>query len=106
MSDLSIPDAHLLDSYSRAVTTAVRKVRPAVIHIAVERKGAPPGSGSGFVLAPDGYALTNSHVASRATHLEVSLPDGRTTTATLVGDDPESDLAVIRLAAPGLGARR
>ncbi|HUP97541.1 MAG TPA: trypsin-like peptidase domain-containing protein [Usitatibacter sp.] len=97
MSDLSLPDAQLLDSYSQAVTTAVRKVRPAVVHIAVERKGASPGSGSGFVIAPDGYALTNSHVASKASHLEVSLPDGRTTGATLVGDDPDSDLAVIRL---------
>ena len=100
MSDLSLPDAALLDSYSQAVTSAVRKVRPAVVHIAVERKGAPPGSGSGFVIAPDGYALTNSHVASKASHLEVSLPDGRTAAATLVGDDPDSDLAVIRLGGP------
>ena len=100
MTDLSLPDAQLLDSYSQAVTAAVRRVRPAVVHIAVERKGAPPGSGSGFVIAPDGYALTNSHVASKASSLVVSLPDGRTTTASLVGDDPESDLAVIRLAGP------
>ena len=100
MGDLSPPGAGLLDSYSQAVTGAVRRVRPAVVHIAVERKGAAPGSGSGFVIAPDGYALTNSHVASRATSLVVSLPDGRETTATLVGDDPDSDLAVIRLAGP------
>ncbi len=100
MSDLSIPDSQLLDSYSQAVTQAVARIRPAVIHIAVERRGAPPGSGSGFVIAPDGYALTNSHVASKATNLVVSLPDGRETTAILVGDDPDSDLAVIRLAAP------
>ena len=100
MSDLAVPDAQLLDSYSQAVTQAVRRIRPAVIHIAVQRKGAPPGSGSGFVIAPDGYALTNSHVASKASHLVVSLPDGRESTASLVGDDPDSDLAVIRLAAP------
>jgi len=100
MSDLSVPDAELLDSYSQAVTGAVRKIRPAVVHIAVERKGGPPGSGSGFVITPDGYAVTNSHVASKATSMVVSLPDGRQSTATLVGDDPDSDLAVIRLAHP------
>jgi S1-C subfamily serine protease len=104
MSDLSQPlhnpeDPELLDSYSRAVTAAVRRIRPAVVHIAVSRDGAPAGSGSGFVIAPDGYALTNSHVVSKATALVVSLPDGRETSATLVGDDPDSDLAVIRLAA-------
>lgn len=97
MSDLS--DSAHLDSYSRAVTAAVRRIRPAVVHIAVQREGAPPGSGSGFVIAPDGYILTNSHVVSKATSLVVSLPDGRESTATHVGDDPDSDLAVIRLAA-------
>src|SRR5690242_11580281 len=100
MSDLSQPDARLLDAYSQAVVEAVKRVRPAVVHIAVEHRGAPAGSGSGFVIAPDGYALTNSHVASKAAALTVSLPDGRTSTATLVGDDPDSDLAVIRIAAP------
>ena len=103
-------DTALLDAYSQAVTAVVRKIRPAVVHISVlkggspagspERGGARPGSGSGFVITPDGYVLTNSHVASKASSLVVSLPDGRETTAELVGDDPESDLAVIRLAAP------
>jgi S1-C subfamily serine protease len=100
------PDAVLLDAYSAAVTAAVAKVAPAVAHVRVERakapRGAREGSGSGFVITPDGYMVTNSHVAGGASALEVTLPDGRTAPATIVGDDPHSDLAVLKVGAGDL----
>jgi S1-C subfamily serine protease len=96
-------DAALLDAYSAAVSAAVARVAPAVAHVRVERghapRGAREGSGSGFLITPDGYLVTNSHVASGATALEISLPDGRTASAAIVGDDPDSDLAVLKVAA-------
>lgn len=103
-------DAPLLDAYSDAVTRAVAAVRPAVAHVAVtgaDRRGrAVAGSGSAFVITRDGYALTNSHVAGGARAIEVSLPDGRQFDAQLVGDDPDTDLAVIRVQAADLPAAR
>src|SRR5437899_784392 len=99
-------DAGLLDAYSAAVTAAVAKVAPAVAHVRVERakapRGAREGSGSGFIITPDGYMVTNSHVAGGASALEVTLPDGRTAAAAIVGDDPHSDLAVLKVGAGDL----
>jgi S1-C subfamily serine protease len=97
------PDAALHDAYSHAVVTAVARVAPAVAHVRVEHAKAPrgrrDGAGSGFLITPDGYFVTNSHVASGATQIEVTLSDGRTAAAEIVGDDPDSDLAVLKVAA-------
>ncbi len=104
------PDAELLDAYSRAVTAAVARVRPSVVHIHVERRGrrgqAREGAGSGFIITPDGYLVTNSHVAGGASALQATLPDGRTVDGELVGDDPDSDLAVVKIGADGLAYGR
>ncbi len=99
-------DSYLHDAYSRAVTAAVARVAPAVAHVGVERakapRGAREGAGSGFLITPDGYLVTNSHVAGGATRIEVTLSDGRTAGAEIVGDDPDSDLAVLKVAADDL----
>ena len=90
-------EAVLLDAYSRAVVDAVDRVGPAVLHLQVEAGNGRNGAGSGVVFTPDGYVLTNSHVAGAAKHLLATFPDGRTMGARLVGDDPDTDLAVLRL---------
>jgi len=100
-------DAELLDAYSRAVTAVVERIGPAVVSIHVDegRRSSefePAGAGSGFVITPDGYILTNSHVVANAREIRALFIDGHKLMATVVGRDPSTDLAVIRVSASGL----
>jgi S1-C subfamily serine protease len=97
-----VDDAALLDDYSRTVVGVVQRVAPSVVNIEARTRNAANGSGSGFIIAPDGFILTNSHVVHSASALTVNLSDGREWPAELIGDDPDTDLAVIRINAAQL----
>jgi S1-C subfamily serine protease len=97
----ALADGPLLDAYSESVSNTVDNASAAVVHLEVRSRrstdASEGGSGSGFFLSPDGYALTNSHVVHGATGLLVHLADGRRLHADLVGEDPHTDLAVVRV---------
>jgi S1-C subfamily serine protease len=95
-------DANLLDAYSQAVIHVVETVSPAVISITGRQADGRGGAGSGFIATPDGYALTNSHVVEDRERLTAETAEGDRLRAEIVGDDPATDLAVVRLAANGL----
>ncbi|MCB0558729.1 MAG: trypsin-like peptidase domain-containing protein [Lewinellaceae bacterium] len=107
----SNPDAELLDAYSQTVVSVAQKVSDAVVQIKVDKPAArrngrrspsPYGTGSGFIISSDGYIVTNSHVVNGAHAIEVNLQDGRHFNARLIGNDPASDIAVVKVDADQL----
>lgn len=109
------PDAEILDAYSRTVVSVAQKVSDAVVQIKVDKPGGrrgsrrparPYGTGSGFIISSDGYIVTNSHVVNGAQSIEVNLQDGRHFNGSLVGNDPASDIAVVKVNADKLSVAR
>lgn len=119
---LGSQDPVLLDAYSTTVVNVAKKVSPSVVQIKVSRqpaanapgnpqrrrpgRGEAGGTGSGFIISTDGYLITNNHVVAGAGSLEIGLPDGREFDATLIGCDPATDIAVLKIYADGLKAIR
>ena len=108
-----LQDQPALDAYSQTVIQVAQKVSDAVVQIKVSknkrartnrRRRSPFGSGSGFIISSDGFIVTNSHVINGATQIKVALQDGRQFNATLVGDDPATDIAVIQINGDNLTA--
>ncbi|MEO0970334.1 MAG: trypsin-like peptidase domain-containing protein [Cyanobacteria bacterium J06639_18] len=111
-------DEYLLDAYSQVVTSVVKKVSPAVVNIDVQRSVKRrdrvyqpfaqeiSSNGSGFIFTQDGYILTNSHVVHDSSKIQVTLCDGRSYDGEMIGDDPDTDIAVIRIHGPNLVAAR
>jgi len=116
VSAVAASDEQLLDAYSQAVIGVAERISPSVVNIEVhhaikrgpgarqrpEAQQEARGSGSGFIFTPDGFILTNSHVVHGATRVDITLADGRSANAQLIGDDPDTDLAVIRTSLPNL----
>ena len=112
MQPSNTDDHVLLDSYSQTIVNVTRRVSNAVVHLKVQKKqqarrrpNQPDGgTGSGFIISSDGYVVTNSHVVSGAERIEGMLQDGRSFQAEVVGDDPATDLAVVKITGENLAS--